>query len=72
MYRSVRTACRKPDDRGVAVYFTHLRRSMCFTCDKWDQVEDNLYAIVKTIETLRGIERWGVEIWWNNILLGTD
>ncbi len=32
---------------------------MCFACDKWDQVEDNLYAIAKTIEALRGIERWG-------------
>lgn len=50
---------RKPGDRGVAVYFMHRRRPMCFACDKWDQVEDNVYAIVKTIEALRGIERWG-------------
>lgn len=50
---------RKPDDRAVAVYFSHKQRSMCFACDKWDLVEHNVYAIVKTIEALRGIERWG-------------
>lgn len=46
-------------DAGVAVYFTLRRRPMCFACDNWDRVEDNMRAIVKTIEALRGIERWG-------------
>jgi hypothetical protein len=32
---------------------------MCFACDKWRDVYDNIYAIGKTIEALRGIERWG-------------
>ncbi len=32
---------------------------MCFACDKWQDVYDNIYAIGKTIEALRGIERWG-------------
>jgi DnaJ-domain-containing protein 1 len=32
---------------------------MCFACDKWDQTYDNIYAVAKTIEALRGIERWG-------------
>jgi hypothetical protein len=50
---------RKPDDRGVAVYFTYTKRQMCFACDKWDQIHDNVYAIGKTIEALRGIARWG-------------
>ena len=50
---------RKPDDRAAAVYFTRRGKQMCFACDKWDQVHDNIYAIGKTIEALRGIERWG-------------
>lgn len=50
---------RMPNDRGVAVYFTRRGRQMCFACDKWDQIHDNIYAIGKTIEALRGIERWG-------------
>lgn len=49
----------QPSDRGVAVYFTHKRRPMCFACDRWNLVEDNMRAIAKTIEALRGIERWG-------------
>jgi hypothetical protein len=32
---------------------------MAFACDKWDKVHDNLQSIRKTIEALRGIERWG-------------
>jgi DnaJ-domain-containing protein 1 len=50
---------RPPDDSGVAVYFTYKGRQMCFACDKWRDVYDNIYAIGKTIEALRGIERWG-------------
>lgn len=50
---------RKPDNTGVAVYFTLKDQQKCFPCDKWDRVEDNLYAIAKTIDALRGIERWG-------------
>lgn len=48
-----------PADKGVAVYFTYKKRSMCFACDRWDTVPDNVYAIAKTVEALRGIERWG-------------
>lgn len=46
-------------DCGVAVYFTLRKKPMCFACDRWDRVEDNMQAIAKTIEALRGIERWG-------------
>jgi hypothetical protein len=34
---------------------------MCFACDKWDQVHDNIYAVGNTIEALHGIERWGTD-----------
>lgn len=51
---------RQPDDPGVAVYFRWNKRDLVFACDKWKTVEDNLWAIVKHIEALRGQERWGV------------
>lgn len=48
-----------PDDCGVAVYFEYGGRQMTFACDRWDRVQDNVQAIRKTIEAIRGIERWG-------------
>lgn len=50
---------REPSDKGVAVYFDYRRRPICFACDRWDRIGDNIYAIAKTIDALRGIERWG-------------
>ncbi|MFM0357966.1 hypothetical protein PQR12_31130 [Paraburkholderia nemoris] len=50
---------RKIDDEGVAVYFTYNGEQMSFACDRWDRVEHNMHAIVKTIDALRGIARWG-------------
>lgn len=50
---------RQPEDRGVAVYFRYKAKNMCFACDSYHLVEENLRAIGKTIEALRGIERWG-------------
>ncbi len=50
---------KQPSDPGVAVYFLRRGKQMVFACDKWRKIEDNLRAIAKTIEALRGIERWG-------------
>lgn len=50
---------REPADAGVAVYFERRGRQMVFACDKWDRVQDNMRAIQRTIEAIRGIERWG-------------
>lgn len=50
---------RQPDDAGVAVYFVYKKRQMCFACDRWRKVEDNMQAIAKTIDALRGVARWG-------------
>lgn len=47
------------DDPAVALYFTYKDKPMCFACDRWTKVEDNIQAIRKTIEALRGIARWG-------------
>lgn len=50
---------RAPDDTGVAVYFSYKKTPVCFACDRWDRVHDNIQAIRKTIGALRGIARWG-------------
>lgn len=50
---------RQPDDKGVAVYFQRRGRSMVFACDRWNKIEDNIRAVEKTIEAVRGIDRWG-------------
>ena len=50
---------REPNDPGVAVYFRYGKREMCFACDAFVSVRENAYSIGKTIEALRGIERWG-------------
>lgn len=49
----------QPADGGIAVYFLRRGKSMVFACDRWNKVEDNIRAIEKTIEAVRGIERWG-------------
>ena len=43
---------RQPDDVGVAVYFTHKGRQVCFACDRWDKIEDNIRAVTKTVEAI--------------------
>lgn len=50
---------RQPDDPGVAIYFTYRKKQVCFACDRWKKVEDNMHAIALTIDALRGINRWG-------------
>lgn len=50
---------RRIDDAGVAVYFTRKGTAQCFACDRWESIVENMRAITKTIEALRGIERWG-------------
>lgn len=50
---------RQPDDPGVAVYFLFRGHQRAFACDRWEKVEHNMQAIAKSIEALRGIERWG-------------
>lgn len=52
---------RQPEDSGIAVYFTLNGEQQCVPCDKWIRTEDNLQAIRKTIEALRGLERWGAK-----------
>jgi hypothetical protein len=51
---------RTPEDPGVAVYFNLKGVPHVLACDKWKNIEDNMWAIAKHIEALRGQERWGV------------
>lgn len=59
-----RAGVHRIDDPGVAVYFIRLdfdgkRQEMCFACDKYELVWENMRAIQRTIQAIRGIERWG-------------
>lgn len=51
---------RTPADPGAAVYFQYRKKPIVFACDRWRTVEENLWAIAKHLEALRGQERWGV------------
>jgi hypothetical protein len=51
---------KQPEDKGVAVYFMYKDKQVVLACDRWDKIEHNLQAIRKTIEAMRGVERWGV------------
>lgn len=50
----------KPKDRGVCLYFVMKGKTYALPCDRWDRVEDNLWALTKHVEALRGQDRWGV------------
>lgn len=50
----------QPADPGAALYFQFKDSPVSLACDKWNRVEDNIWAIVKHIESLRGQKRWGV------------
>jgi hypothetical protein len=46
-------------DQGVAVYFRLVGNAHCLSCDRWDRIPDNLAAIAKHCEAIRGQLRWG-------------
>lgn len=47
------------DDQGVAVYFMLNGNEQCMPCDRWASIAENMQAIAKSIEALRGLDRWG-------------
>lgn len=55
-----RSLSHRIEDPGVALYFQLQGQDTVLACDRWDRVADNIAAIAKHIEALRGIERWGV------------
>jgi hypothetical protein len=48
-----------PQIRAVAVFFERKNEPMSLACDVYSTVEDNLWALVRTLEALRQIERDG-------------
>jgi hypothetical protein len=50
----------RADDPGIAVWFVLDGAERVFACDAFYKPEANLQAIAKSIEALRGLERWGV------------
>lgn len=50
----------EPGDPGAAVYFQLKGKPHCLACDTWDRVADNIAAIVRHIDALRRIDRYGV------------
>lgn len=55
-----RGSSKAPRDAGVAVYFQLNKQPRVLACDRWYTVGENLWAIAKHIEALRGQDRWGV------------
>jgi hypothetical protein len=51
---------REPSDSGIAVYFQLNKQPHCLSCDAWDRCADNLAAVAKHVEAMRGQLRWGV------------
>jgi hypothetical protein len=46
-------------DPGVAVYFRRRGKETAMALDRYHTAADNAYALAKTIEALRAIERYG-------------
>lgn len=61
---------KQPEDPGVAVYFTFKGEQRVFCCDEWTSIHDNMQAINKTIEAIRGLDRWGVSDMLNRVFSG--
>lgn len=55
-----RSGLAQPADPGAAVYFDYAGKATVLACDKWTRVEDNIAALAKHIEAMRGMDRWGV------------
>jgi len=50
-----------PRDPGVVAYCTRNGLAIAIPCDRWNSVAGNLRAIAKSIEALRGLDRWGAK-----------
>jgi hypothetical protein len=48
-------------DPGIAVWWIKRGREHVIACDRWTTVTENMRAIERTLEALRGVERWGTK-----------
>lgn len=46
-------------DPGIAVWFVMGGEQRVIGCDRWETHAENLRAIGKTVEAMRGLDRWG-------------
>lgn len=61
---------RKIDDPGVAIYFKYKGKNVSMCCDQYIKIWENVYALGKGIEALRGLGRWGVSDFLNRAFTG--
>lgn len=54
-----RSGQRQPSDVGVAIFFIRNKVDVALACDVYLTVEDNLWALCRTLDALRQIERDG-------------
>ncbi len=47
------------DDVGISVFFKLKGDNKVMSCDKWDKIEHNIWALCLSISAIRGLERWG-------------
>lgn len=57
-------------DPGVAIYFEYAGELKSMCCDTYKRVWENIYAIGKSIENLRAIDRYGVSDFLANAFMG--
>ncbi|RYD77197.1 MAG: J domain-containing protein [Sphingobacteriales bacterium] len=69
-YANYQKSLVKNGDYGVAVYFNYKNNPVVLACDKWDKLGDNMQAIRKAVEAIRGLERWGVSDMLNRVFTG--
>jgi len=48
-------------DPGVVAYGFYEQQQIAVPCDRWGTVAANVRAIAKTINAMRGMERWGAK-----------
>jgi hypothetical protein len=61
---------KKIDDPGVAIYFKYKGNDVSMCCDQYTKIWENIYALGKGIEALRGMDRWGVSDFLNRAFTG--
>ena len=60
----------KNDDTGVAVYFKRNGQQIVLCCDTYKLILENMYAIGRTLQALRQIDRDGVSDFLNRTFTG--
>lgn len=51
---------KKIEEPGIAVYFAYNERDVVVCCDQYEYPWENMLALAKGIENIRGLSRWGI------------